>query len=612
MMVKNKPEVGFFTTLYFIVAIVLALTGCVGSGIGKPAPVPQDPWQVKTERASPPPALSMETSPSSLPWQVRTEAPPPPPREAYLDALETARPSSSSHDLAPGSPPTAFEPSRVAAPTAAPVDGLFLPVPEVPPQGPIRDETLLSPAQAVGEASPALSPSLLFDQAARTFIGGEATLMMPTADFPDTPVTLRMVDVDIAVLLRALCRSVDINIMVGPGVQGAVSLNVVQAPWKDVFMSLLNSHQLTFVQEGSMLRIMTREERMKQLNEERLMRVSEPLLTAVIKVDYADPEEVGANLQAFLRGRLGPEKQPGVETSAVAVDKGTRSLMIQATRSEIDRVLQLVRHLDRPPPQVHLEAHIVEATRDTARDLGIQWGGVYGTGTNQWVTGGNQSTYPPTTLDEGSNFPTTSFPGADFPVVNFPADLTGGGFALGFIAEKIGRGILSVQLSALEKEGRVNIISRPSITTLDNQQAKIQSGRRVPYQSLDEDNKVKVEFQDVDISLEVTPSVIDDNTLRLTIKTSKDELDWVNQVRGNPAIIKKHAETQVVLKDGQTTVIGGMNKDYGIEGIGGVPFLKDVPLLGPLFRGTSRKNEAEELLIFITPRILRHERNQAQ
>ncbi|MCW7754468.1 type IV pilus secretin PilQ [Desulfobotulus sp. H1] len=470
-------------------------------------------------------------------------------------------------------------------------------------------DPFMEPWRAMAEVSEGYSPTAatpivqypdFLDGEARTYIEQEDSVMPAMKAFPATPMTLRMQDVDIAVLLRVLCRSVERNVVMSPGVQGRTSLNIVDAPWKEVFLSLLNAHDLTFVEEGSMLRILTREERAAQLASEHRVRVAEPLVTAVVHVDYADPEALGANLRQFLQSRrdVGRSADGGPDGSAVMVDKNTQSLMIQATRTDLGRILQLIKHLDRPTPQVLLEAHIVEATRDTARELGVQWGGAHRM-SSHWIKGGNQAGWDVNAGD-------ASFDPSAGNVVNFPVDLSEGGFSLGYLFRQGGSSLLSVQLSALESQGRLNILSRPSITTLNNQTAIIESGREVPYQSV-EDGETKIEFKKAAVRLEVLPHVIDHRTLRLEIKTNKDELDWTNAVAGNPAIITKRAETRVVLFDGQTTVIGGLNKEKESRGETGVPFLRNIPLLGHLFKGSTRGSETEELLIFITPRILKTE-----
>ena len=159
---------------------------------------------------------------------------------------------------------------------------------------------------------------------------------------------------------------------------------------------------------------------------------------------------------------------------------------------------------------------------------------------------------------------------------------------------------------ALEEEGKLNIISKPSITTLDHRKAIIKSGKEVPFQTVISDD-INIEWKEAVIKLEVTPHIINDNIIRLEIVTHKDELDFNDNVNGNPTIITKNAQTTVMLLDGQTTVIGGLNKEKTSGGENGVPGLKDVPGLGWLFKSTKDSNEMEELLIFITPHILKEQ-----
>ena len=194
---------------------------------------------------------------------------------------------------------------------------------------------------------------------------------------------------------------------------------------------------------------------------------------------------------------------------------------------------------------------------------------------------------------------------------NFPAGLTATdvagnllGLDLGFVLESGTGNILSVQLQALEDEGQLNILSSPNITTLDNQEAFIESGRDIPYQSV-EDDEVKIEYKKAVLRLEVTPHVIDNETVKMEIFVTKDDVDFTQSVGFNPSIITKRARTGVILFNGQTTVIGGLSKEQASGEEYGVPYLKDVPGLGVLFKGTNKDNAKEELLIFITPHVLK-------
>jgi type IV pilus assembly protein PilQ len=465
----------------------------------------------------------------------------------------------------------------------------------------------------------------------------------PEKPFPTKKISMKMHNVEVAVLLRALARAVDQNIMINQNVKGTAKINIKNAPWDQVFRGILSTHGLIYAWEGDIIRIITLEDinhDLEILNAD-LKKVSarkeydlgveslkaravmlEPLVTKVLHIKYADSEVLRDNLWKFLKsGRVGSTQlgiygETGVQGTtaakgmvsgpirgAILVDPHTNSLMIQAIQSDIERLLPLIEELDRPTPQILIEAYIVETSRKTARDLGIQWGGLYHKGdggNNYWITPGANSTgITEQTLSTGVD-PTSGM------AVNFPATVASAtGLTVGYVAEEIGKSVLSVQLSALQTEGKLNILSCPSITTLDNQKALIESGKKVPFVVTSGENIGDVKHEDVVIKLEVTPYVINEKTLKLKIFITKDDIDWANAVQGNPAISKKTAETTVVLFDGQTTVIAGLSKENIDDSESGVPWLKDIPILGYLFKGTSKSNTMEDVLIFITPHILK-------
>jgi type IV pilus assembly protein PilQ len=462
------------------------------------------------------------------------------------------------------------------------------------------------------------------------------TLIQPSDDeavraerpLPNDPISLKMHNAEVAVVLRALARAVGQNIIINETVRGTIKINVSKAPWDQVFRSILRNHGLTYEWEGDIIRIVTLEDKKKnleQLEAEQQIKskmkeieMVAPLVTRIVGVDYANAEDLQANLTGFLTRRGGNGAGEKAEPiGAVMVDKHTNSLIIQAMQGDIEKILRLIEALDKPTPQVLIEAHIVETTKDTARDLGVQWGGLfYGTAgnTNLYGTPGANAgridpvtgSVQPGTLGQSLNQPLDPTTGM---ASNFPADISSEGLFLGFVAEKVGKRLLSVQLSALEDEGKLNILSSPSITTLDNQEAIIESGQEVPYQTV-EDDDVEIKWKKAVLSLKVTPHVIDDQTLKLEIITNKDELDFENSVLGNPTVITKSAQTNVILFDGQTTVIGGLSKETAGDNEAGIPWLKDIPILGYLFKSIGKSNQMEDVLIFITPHIL--EKAQAE
>lgn len=439
--------------------------------------------------------------------------------------------------------------------------------------------------------------------------GSKSGAQKPKRPLPKRKVTLNMHQADVAVLLKALARAAGIDIIINSGVKGKMSLNVRQAPWCQVFKGILNAQGLSYTWEGNILRIESIEDKnrnLKRLEAEqqiqekrRLIRMHSPLITRIIPIDYADAGQMKTCMEKLLT--LGKDGKP---VGSIMVDKHTNALIVQATAEDIARMVPLIERLDRPTAQILIEANIVETTRRTARELGVQWGGLYHSpGQNFWLAPGAESVVG---ISPGAG--DTAAPDAGF-AFNFPADLTnaavaGAGMTIGFIAEKVGENILAIQLTALEEEGKLNILSSPSITTLDNQTALIESGDEVPFQTV-EDKEVKIEYKKAVLSLRVTPHVIDGDTLKLNIKTIKDELDFSRTVAGNPTLLTKKAETNVILFNGQTTVIGGLNKTTARKFKSGVPYLKNIPIIGHLFKGESNRDQMEEILIFITPYILK-------
>ena len=419
---------------------------------------------------------------------------------------------------------------------------------------------------------------------------------------PTRKITMKMTDVDVAVLLRALARVARQNIMINEKVSGKVNINITNAPWDQAFKGLLRTTGLTYDWEGNIIRVMTVEDMEIELKREaqqlELKRVM-PLTTRLVEVDYAEAGKLKENLEKLLA--LDREKAP---LGSVMVDEHTNSLIIRAIPNDIQKLVSVIEILDRPTSQVLIEAHIVQTTNQTARELGIQWGGLAkgsSNGKNVWLGPGYD--IPPGTslIDENGNNVVVRPDAGN--VFNFPADLAGTGMSLGFLFQNVGNLVLTAELTALEEEGKLNILSSPSITTVDNQVAVIEAGDRVPIQTV-ENGEVNVDYQDAVLKLEVTPHVIKDGTLKLKIDVNKDELDFTRTVAGNPTIVTRKAETTVIVFNGQTTVIGGLSEETATKQTSGVPWLKNIPGLGWLFKSEGKEQDLDDLLIFITPYVL--------
>jgi type IV pilus assembly protein PilQ len=344
---------------------------------------------------------------------------------------------------------------------------------------------------------------------------------------------------------------------------------------------------------------------LKRKTQEQGIKWVEPLLTVVIPIDYAKPKDLMENLESFLT-RSKEDKPRG----SVRVDEHSKSLIISAIKDDLIKIMPIIEKIDKPTPQIQIRANIVETSKDTARNLGIQWGGMYNPRIGNhdlWVTPGGtggSTTINPTAGGYAPLYGATGIAGQGFGV-NFPAAMSeAGAGSLGLMFGALGGNILDLQLNALQKDGKLNILSSPSITTLDNQKAFTENGEKVPYLSIDKDGNREVKFEDAVLRLEITPHVIDGQNLMMKILVKKDEVDMSRTVQGNPFIIKKETKTSLIVQDGETIVISGLTKQRGTNAVSGIPWLKDIPVLGWLFKGEGKSESMEEVLIFITPKIL--------
>lgn len=441
------------------------------------------------------------------------------------------------------------------------------------------------------------------------------------AKLPSSRISLRMHNADIMAVLQALSRAAGKSVVLSPGVTGTVNLNIVERPWDEVFNGILLSNNLTYSFDGETIRVMSLadlkatielESAKKSASIMRKMRYKEePLMTSVAKVRFADAKLIKPTLEKTLT-----KDKDGKPLGNVEVDELTNSLIIQSVDTDMPKLTRLLTKLDAPRAQIKLKAHIVETTKETARDLGILWGGGYSgtvrSGNKLGIFGGNSLTS--TTSSSGSTSTTsqatvgTGSQGAlalGFPSSNVVSSSTG--MALGLSFGKTGGNILETQLQALASENKLNIISSPSISTMDNQKAYTESGERVPYQSVTgqgTEATYTVNFQDAVLRLEITPHIIDEEFIKLTILVQKDEVDTSRTVSGNPYIVKKKTETVLIARNGETVVISGLSKLRKQLNEAGVPGLMDVPGVGWLAKSQSKDDLKDEFMIFITPTVL--------
>lgn len=410
-----------------------------------------------------------------------------------------------------------------------------------------------------------------------------------TKQYSGQKISLDFQNADINDILRLIAEVSGLNVIAGGDVQGTVTTRMVDVPWDQALDVILKINGLAQERDGNIIRVAPLKrfiaEREERLLAQKTEVQSEPTVTQVVPVNYADANQLKTNLERLLSDR-----------GSIFIDERTNTLIITDTQESLDDVLGLLATLDRQTPQVVIEARIVETTRNFLRDLGVQLGFNYMDVTDRefpnrvGVTG---------SASDG-NF-----------LVDLPAAVAqGSGGAISF-ALAGASSLLNIRLSALESSGEGKIVSSPRIATLDNTEAEIQSGRRIPYQTVSAEG-TQTEFVDASISLRVTPHVTPDGFVSMKIVATKNDADFSQTSGGVPTIRTKEATTEMLIKDGDTVVIGGLyNRDMQ-ESSDGVPGLQDVPVLGWLFNKKRRRDDNEELLIFITPNIVRQPSLQKQ
>jgi type IV pilus assembly protein PilQ len=413
-------------------------------------------------------------------------------------------------------------------------------------------------------------------------------------------VSFEFKDIDIQNLLRVIAEISKKNIVVADDVSGKVTIRLRNVPWDQALDLILRTKGLGKEEVGNIVRVaplktLEEETRLRQERKKSLV-AQEDLLVNLVPVNYAVAADMASRVKDVLSDR-----------GTVTVDTRTNVLIVKDIRANIEKARALVRNLDTQTPQVLIESRIVEANTSFTRSLGVQWGGQGRAGASTGnptglafpnflaVTGGAASAGTEPGLPAQPNF-----------AVNLPAAVgQGSGGALGFVFGSAGGALnLNLRISAAETEGFVKTISAPKVTTLDNSTARISQGVSLPYSQTSAAG-ANTTFVEARLSLEVTPHITQDGSILMAINAQNNQPDPANTgANGQPAIQRKEANTQVLVKDGDTTVIGGIYVRRGSSTTQSVPFLSKIPVLGLLFKSNSERDDRQELLIFITPRIL--------
>ena len=391
-------------------------------------------------------------------------------------------------------------------------------------------------------------------------------------------VSLEFADAEVRKIFQLLSEVSNKNFVLGDDVTGTISIKLVNVPWDQALDIILDTKGLDKRQDGNIIIIKGKGKFKSQAEEEqeikRALTRSIELKTETFNVNYADTVGIAAQFASLKTDR-----------GTIAQDVRTNKVIVKDIPQALDDMRRLLYQLDIPEKQVMIEARIVEATSTFSRNLGVNWGVHFRDGSASFM---------------GINSLDTGFGGlTSAPPTSGTGTSAGGnmGISFGTLTSNIQ---LDMRLNAAASAGLIKIVSTPKVATLNNKTAKITQGQQIPYTSSTSD-KVETKFIEAALSLEVTPHINANGTIGMKIDAKNDSAGAGGDP---PPINKKQATTEMLLRDGETTVIGGIFVDSDSESDDGVPFLMDIPLLGKLFKTNNKSKTKTELLIFITPRIL--------
>lgn len=448
----------------------------------------------------------------------------------------------------------------------------------------------------------------------------------PTPQYTGERVTMNFKDADLADFFRLIHEISGLNIVVDPNVKGTVTLALEDVPWDQALDIVLRNNGLGKEVEGNVVRIAT----LKTLDEEagqvatlrRTEEESSPLVTAYRTLSYAKATDVAALLNnsrpttagaasASAGAGAGGEGDNGAAVAGygllcarcqVTADARTNTLIVQAPSDYLPKLDAVLAKLDRKTPQVEVEARVVSTTESFSRELGVQLGIGAGNSTSA-VYGAPQLGYTSTQANgvgTSALYPINSSNEIPF-AVNLPAGAPTSG--LGFINATNSYRIDAV-LTAAESHGQGKVLSRPEVITQNNTAALVQQGVKIPVQT-NINNTISVQFFNVVLSLQVTPQITADGNIFLTVNITNDQIDpGIPYIQGIPAIDTQQTTTNVLVANGSTVVIGGVMINNTQNTIDSVPLLGDMPLLGYMFKHTLRTSSSQELMFFLTPKIL--------
>nr|WP_313099144.1 type IV pilus secretin PilQ [Moraxella sp. CTOTU48717] len=432
--------------------------------------------------------------------------------------------------------------------------------------------------------------------------------------YSGAPLSLEFQDVSVRTILEVLAQHTNTNIVASDSVGGNITLRLINVPWDQALDIILKSKNLDKRVNGNVIWVAPAAELAKQeadeLKAQQEKKVLDPLRTEYIRLNYAKAENVRTLIEA---GRATSDRSSGstsllTDRGTVTIDSRTNTLIVKDTAETISNIRDLISKIDIAVKQVMIEARIVSATDTFSKELGVKWGILsQGAASNRnLLVGGNLSTidslktYTTATNADGTTYPVYSgLTAANNLSVNLGATNAAGSIAFGLLS--ISDLLLDLELSAMQADNKGEVISSPKVLTADKQTAKIMSGTQIPYQEASASGATSTSFVEAALSLEVTPNITPEGRIGMDLSIENGSPTIVN---GATAVSKDSIKTNVVVDDGQTVVLGGVFKNTLGNDVTKIPFLGDLPYVDRFFKRTSKTNNKQELLIFVTPKLV--------
>lgn len=425
--------------------------------------------------------------------------------------------------------------------------------------------------------------------------------------FKGERLSLNFQNIEVRAVLQLIADFTDLNLITSDTVKGNVTLRLKNVPWDQALDIILRSKGLAMVKDGNVISVAPAEEVAARAKLDQTIEAQAPLINESIQINYAKAADFTKLLKTKDNSLLS-------ERGSVSVDTRTNKLLVRDTAKNIDAIAALIQELDIPVRQVLIEARIVLATNDFSKELGVRFGvsniedtrNLAGAGQVNVIGGGHDAVtevaFDRINAEDEVTYTYPNIYNVNLPSTNLAA--TAGKFGLAFATLPLGL-LIDLELSAAQAEGKSETISSPRVITSDQSKAIIETGTEIPYQERSSSGATSVAFKKAVLKLEVIPQITPDDRIIMELKVNKDNPDFANVVLGTPPINTQAVETVVLVDNGETIVLGGVYEHTKSKQVNRIPFFGDLPIIGFLFRDHFEQDDKSELLIFVTPKLLK-------